>query len=257
MTSEFESTPRLTINDYQRFVVDSRFSEKADGWRSQTADYLGSEQLEFLTQHGHGFKLIMSDEMSEWMGIDRSEAPVELRYGMADEMGDSLWFIFDAADALGVSVPDAVAMAIKAHVPGLETGVSNFTDIESLAIEHAEKIEVLSKGNILGFLKDKPSLKRSPDVVFHRFVARFGRALDKQKFDGVAGPPTALMFEAIPEFDQAIGDMMLAFAYIAKDRLGVPFEEIARFNKRKLEHRERFGKEHDIHFGDFVKTEAE
>ncbi|MDB5161695.1 MAG: hypothetical protein JWM52_203 [Candidatus Saccharibacteria bacterium] len=249
MTSEFISPPQISVNDYQRFVVDSRFAQKGESWRSQTADYLVGEQLEFLTQHGHGFFLIMSDEMTEAMGFDRSQAPDELRYGMADEMGDSLWFIFDAAEALGVSVPEAVATALKAHVPDTDAKVTSFADIESLALEHAREIEVLSKGNILGFLKDKPSLKRSPDVVFHRFVARFSRALDKQKFDGVGGPVTAAMLDAIPEFDQAIGDMMLAFAYIAKDRLGIPFEEVARFNMKKLQHRKIHGKENDIHFG--------
>lgn len=90
------------------------------------------------------------------------------------------------------------------------------------------------------------SLADQPYYMLIRTLSRLSRALNPDLHD--AFPPTATVLEPVQNMTDAIGDFVLSMAYVAKDCLGIPFKDIARFNMAKLLHREQFGKENDITF---------
>jgi len=246
--SEFPLAPDLTLNNFRDFVVSSRFAEVSDAeWRKKYAGFIEGEQLEFLMQHGNGAMLLYGDHM----GINRSTAPDELRYHMADEMGDSLWFVFDIADRADLTIEECVKHSLNRFVSEAEVHtIKNFAELEALATAHADDISVTNKMGVYGIpgIRHETSLEDDPFYVITRTVARLSRSLDVHKFDSIAGPRTTTSLEAVTELDQALGDYLLALAYIATNRLGVPIEQVAKFNMEKLRHRRIYGKENDIQF---------
>ena len=246
--SEFPLAPTLTLHNFKDFVVSSRFAEESDAeWREKYANFIEGEQLELLMQHGNGAMLLYADDM----GIDRSTAPDELKYHMADEIGDSLWFMFDIADRAGLTIEECVKKSLDRFVPETEVGaVKSFVALEALAIEHANDIKVTNKMGIYGVpgVKHETSVEDHPFYVITRTASRLSRSLATQKFDSRGGPRTTASLEAVTELDQALGDYLLTLAYIATNRLGVPIEQVAKFNMEKLRHRRIHGKENDIQF---------
>ncbi len=246
--TEFAHKPELKLSEYSEFVTSSRFAEESDAdWRDKYAQFIEGEMLEFMVQHGNSSMLLYPDEM----GVDRSTAPPELRFNMADEMGDSLWFSFDIAERAGLKINDCVKDSLQRFAPDEDIpAITDFSDIESLAIKYADAIEFVNKRSFFEIedIRIATSLKDSPHYAMMRSVMRLSRSIAPARFDSIAGPPSAASLEVMAELDLALGDYMLVLAYIAKQRLDIPFEDIAQFNKNKLRHRRIHGKENDIHF---------
>lgn len=240
--------PPLKFDEYTRFVESSRFAEISDtDWREKYAAYIEGEYFELLMQHGHGMFVLLPDSF----GFDRSGVPDELCYHMADEMGDSLWFTTDIAERAGTSVQDCVAAALAHRGIEVDTPVDSFAALEKVAFENAGLISVINKRGIYFGGPGTTSLGINPQYVHMRTSARLSRALAQERYDDIStiGPLSATSLEDVVDLSVAIGDFLLAQAFCAKDRMGIPIEDIARFNMAKLKYRRIHGKENDFKFG--------
>ena len=250
--TEFLSRSPLSFNTYADFVALSRFQGEEDAeWKDKYADFVESELMEFLTQHGPGSLLLLPEECGEL----HLEAPDDLRFHMADEMGDSIWFSFDIANRIGEDPMVLCEDALRRHLPdedNLNPRVTTFAELESRAVDASDDIKVINKLGLLysSMVADPAmhltSLKQHPNYLLFRTAQRLARSLNKGRND--LAPFTASGLEQPGDTGQALGDYLLVLAYIAKARLNIPMQDIAQFNIAKLSHRKAHGKENDIHF---------
>src|SRR5208282_2034369 len=90
--------PPPTIEAYQDFVLRSR--RETGGYpydAERLSDYIASEAIELFWQHGQGYLLLLPVEFNA-QATDSPEADLRLRYSMADEVGDLVWYGGDAAN---------------------------------------------------------------------------------------------------------------------------------------------------------------
>jgi hypothetical protein len=242
-------TPKIDILGYQEFVAETRnkFLDQYN-WQDIYSDLIGDELMEVLYQHGTGSVLMMP---INWDIPTLDSVNGDLRFHMADEMGDLLWFATDAADRLGVSVDEACKKSLLVNDINTNDPVISFEDIERVSLSSAEKISVPNKASL--YFKNIPdelrktSLVDNPNYVFIRYVNRLIRSLADHQYS--LGPPTATELEPIQDISSTIGTLIFTMAYISKERLGISINDIARFNMAKLEHRKQYGKENDLVFG--------
>ncbi len=234
----------LSIDEYQQFVVASRHNDQTD---EAYANFLDGEFMETFTQHGPGSLLLMPG--IQFAETDELKAQ---RYHMADEMGDILWFATDKVAQLGQSASELCLQALQHHAPEATGPLSTFTDIEQAVITHAENIRIPNKMGMT--YPDLPehfkmtNLVENPYYLMVRTAFRVSRSLRQGKED--LSPPTATVLEPISDISQALGDYLNVLAYVARARLGIGIENIARFNMDKLKHRDNYGKAKDIQFDD-------
>ncbi len=237
---------RPNILDYQTFVASSRTKGIDDeNWKNIYSTLLKDELLEVFYQHGNGSKLLMP---SGWFRSEEKNEDDEINYHMADELGDILWFSSDCAIRLGFSVIDACKKSVLVNNLTANQPVLSFMDIETAALLNAKKIRVPNNSGLM--LQNIPeefritSLSDNPFYVFIRLISRLGKILNNGQVD--SGPSTATDFEPIQDAAEVIGSIIFSISYIAKNRLGISIEDIARFNIAKLKNRQSYGKENDI-----------
>lgn len=248
--SEYLAPEPYTTEAYSSFVRSSRLSDQTSdqpGWQERHAGLITDEWLEVITQHGNGMVLL-----TPHLSVDDIESVYQettdlddLRFKIADELGDLMWFTTNILDHSHTSINDAVRGALKSWAETESPPVlQSFTDIEKSAINYSGDLCVKPKAYLLASWQT--SLEENPYLVFSRTFGRLGRALTP--LAPRQGPPTAAELEAPITIPEACGQLLLTVAYISKKRLGVPFEAIARFNQAKLEHRKIHGKQNDIQF---------
>lgn len=234
-----------SFEEYNHFVVSTRFVKSpGSDWRDGHAAFIDAEMMEFLNQHGPGSLLLMPEEA----GIDYRNAPDTLRFPMADEEGDGVWFTFDILDRMGKQPADVCTQALQLHVPDAPP-ITNFADLEEQAVRYADNIKVINKLGLSGEVDPSiayTSLRKHPNYVLLRTGTRLSRSLDQGRND--LPPYIATELEPVQEIGQAAGNYLLVLAYVAKARLGISIQDIVRFNMAKLRHRIAYGKENDIHF---------
>lgn len=249
---------QLSFAGFENHVISSRFSEDLDrDWEKTYSDFLDAESLEMLMQHGNGMLLLMplppEAEQSFWPDAEEKRA---LQYGMADEMGDVLWFSFDVAKRNNIDISEACLKSLeKMHIT-VPAPIEKFADIEKYAMANASEIKVLNKAALLGL--DVPddrkytSLEQNPQYLLIRTARRLSRSLDKGSKD--LAPFTASELEPPVDLQQALGEYLLVLAYVAREKLDVSLEHIAQFNVAKLAHRQQFGKSFDIKFAAWIHS---
>lgn len=247
--TEYRTHSPLGFSAYGEFVTSSRFKdEEALNWKGVYADFVESELMEFLTQHGPGSLLLLPEECGEI----HLETPDDIRFHMADEMGDSVWFSFDIAERIGENPMAVCENALRLHVPEWDSRITTFAELEACAVEVADDIKVINKLGLLYGTNSAyrtthlTSLKQHPHYLLMRTGQRLARSLNEGRND--LAPFNATELESLRDTSQALGDYLLVLTYIAKARLNIPMQDIARFNIAKLSHRKMYGKENDIHF---------
>ena len=235
------STTYPTLMDYQNFVTGARFESEGD-WKNAYGDFIVGEAVEFLDQHGPGLLYLMPTR--EYL-----PPPDEaIRFGMADEAGDTLWFITDAAARWGFSLADAT----KTTLGDSGQSLADFANLRAAAHGKAESMRVITKAGLeLGdhlpdHLKYR-TLADNPGYIMNRMCNRLVRLLKQDA--AVPGPALASDLEPMTEDpQQAIGEYLLALTYTLDECLDIKIEDVARFNIAKLIHRQQHGKANDIHF---------
>lgn len=227
--------------DYVNFVVGSQredFSQNPE-WPEYIAKLIHNEAVEFEMQHGNGF-MVLIPELAQY--APDLVPPEELKHKMADELGDLVWFVTLAAHLSGKDIMQLADESFQ-RLGDCER-ISTFQELQTAAIEHADNFKVPTKIGLLGF--DLPeearmrSLRENPQYVFMRTEMRLARALEAGRYD--CAPPTASELEPLTDVDKALGDFMVAAAYVAANNLGWSIEDVLRYNAHKLTFRERFGK---------------
>ena len=230
-----------TLIEYERFVAGTRHAHVTD-WRGVYPALLEAELDEFLNQHGPAMILMQPESF----GVDYRSASARLRFSLADELSDLLWFSTDITLQSGYSLREIIA----SRGYGLETEESppTFSDVGAAALALASDLKVPNKYGIMfpdnshGYV----SLEEYPGYVFLRAAHRVRRSLDGGNTD--LSPPTATELEAVYPINETTGLLLLSIAYVAEQRLSIDFEDIARFSILKLHNRSLHGKENDISF---------
>ena len=227
-----------SLDEYQRLVVATRREDHPDDWRTGYFHLIYGEHTEFMGQHGPGMLLLLH-------GVNREEVfglYPDLRDGIAEEIGDLLWFDFSAATLLGVRAKDLSADALKAHT-GERFELESFADLEAAVCDNAHQIKVLSKMGM--YYPELPpgrkfvSLLENPFYLFNRTTFRVTRALTEGKLD--TPPFTASETEPVSSPELALGDHINTLAYVAQV-LGYDIGEVAKANIGKLQRRAIYGK---------------
>ena len=242
----------ISLSSYDEHVVNSRFSPDIDrDWEMTYSQYLDAESLEMIAQHGDGMILLMPLDTEQHGNFwPNPEDKLSLQYGMADEMGDILWFVFDVASHSQLSVSEVCKAALTELNIKVDRPIESFSDIEEYAVAHADEIKVSTKAGLM--FEDLPpqhrqtSLSQNPQYLYVRTARRLSRSLDRGARD--LAPFTASELETPLEVEQALGTYLLVLAYIAREKLEVSLDEIAQFNMAKLIHRQQFGKKFDLKF---------
>ncbi|TAH35186.1 hypothetical protein EYC59_02580 [Candidatus Saccharibacteria bacterium] len=233
----------LSFEAYENFVETVRNPDPPEfNWRKDRAKRVGDELLEVLVQHGDGLNLLLPSI------VPVAKPKPGLVHKMADELGDSCWFITDATLRAQLSLSDVTTAALQRHVGSKVEEISTFRELDIQSVNHAATIAVPNKYGLSTYLGNNPS------YLLMRTQERLIRSLNPDsRITG--GPPTATYLEGVTELPQALGDACLALSFIASARLGVSLEAVARFNMRKLTHRQAHGKENDLSFTDFLAAE--
>jgi hypothetical protein len=257
MTSVYLPELPLALQEYQTWVTtmrEPRQSEYGSNWETSYATYIAGEQQEFLTQHGHGFMLLLPEGTSAYDPAGKRE----LQYKMADELGDLVWFSTDTATRRGHPVAELCVKALWNHTGKSAAEISVFEDIEQQAIKYAGQISVPNKWGLLNpgstSRHAMTSLADNPNYVFVRAGNRLCRSLDDSTLQ--LSPPTSERIEPPQDTLTALGTYFLAMAYVSRSCLDVPFQNVAAFNMAKLLHRREFGKKHDIQFDTFYDSHS-
>jgi len=246
--SETELKPASTLDEYSRSVAETWRKEghNAITWRDDYAGLIKGEFGELL--HQHGTMYIFLDSLSK---IDTSEgrkrffADNQAQYdGLVEELGDLLWFSFRTAAEIEIDPKEASQQALSRYTQQAYVPFQTFEEIEEQVVKDARAIAVPSKYG-LRHPEELPEnfvdLTESPQYVIMRLVFRLARALEEGKSD--TPPYTASMMEPIPELSQSIGDCINIVAYVSRQILELPTEEVARRNIEKLRKRALNGKE--------------
>lgn len=252
--SELLTPEPPTLAQYEQFIVSSRKDDisENDNFGELYADFLQGEQIEFLMQHGSGALLLLPPEF----GVQNHDSENELRFHMADEMGDILWFGAASVHMIGSTIAQSVGKAVTAF--GIPTNnYASFDDIESEALIHAGRITFPNKHGLL--FPDFPqsfkqtSLQDNPFYAFTRSIRRVTRMLQEGKHD--QAPFSATELEQVQDPETALGTLFLTLAYISKAKLNIAVSDVAAFNTAKLQNRQLHGKENDIHFdASFIRS---
>lgn len=245
----------ITPTDYSDFVSNSRFQNMDKNWKKNSADYLSGEFLETITQHGGAEAVVALLPEALIPGYEPTDISQETRYAMADEIGDTLWFLVDALDRVDSSIATATTAAFKAHGIEVDGTIMGFEEIQRLALDNADVIRHISKaGLLMGYtdITETPerlttSLRENPLVMLTRTTRRVTRSLEDGQHD-VAPYASAAEHEPVAELELAIGQHIITLAYILENRLGVTLNGVATFNRDKLVNRAAHGKQNDIHF---------
>lgn len=253
--SELPTATPIDTDGYREFVKSMRTGDVEDDWKDISVQYLNGEMLEALTQHGgpEAVVLFMPSDFIE--GFRPSDVSAETRYAIADELGDSLWFTVDVLDRTKSTVGTATKDALESFGIEVSDEPKTFNDIQHFAVENADQIRYISKGGLtMGYtdINSTPdhfisTLPQNPLLHFTRTNRKLTRALEDGKKD-IAPYASGADFEPVSDIALAAGQHLLSIAWIAQARLGVSLDGIAAFNRDKLLHRKKHGKENDIHF---------
>ncbi len=235
----------LSFAAYENFVEAVRFPDPPSfNWREDRAQRIGEELLEVLVQHGDGFNLLLPSV------IPVASPEPELVHKIADELSDSCWFITDITCRAQYSLSEITTDALRKHTGSAVETISTFRELDTQSVDHALSISVPNKYG------RRTNLSDNPGYLLMRTQERLIRSLDPDsRITG--GPPTATYLEDVTELPQALGDACLVLSFIASDRLGVGLEAVARFNMRKLTHRQAHGKGNDLSFTEFLEAEQQ
>lgn len=233
----------VSLDAYQHFVASTQFDMGME-WEPKYADWIRSESMEFLTQHGPGALLVMPDSFE----LDKTDVHhqfPELRDQMLDELGDLVWFGFSVAERNGINAMDASKHALTNHGVSVEQPLDSFEGLSELVIRRAGDIGVANKISVLIPEADEvlktTHLDENPFYVLQRTVARLCRALNDTSHEGIL--PSMTDLEAPTEITQAIGDYLNTLAYIASVHLEADIQSAVTINIAKLQKRQIHGKE--------------
>lgn len=246
--SEFYVPPLSDIDEYQAFVRESRFGEAAeDGWdspdtRAKYADYVQDEVAEILFQHGPSMNLMVP---TAWMHMVRENPSLggiddlrELQDKIADETGDTVWFLSDILLREGHNVAQAAGQRLSEKT-GEQVHIRDFATLDQQVAIHSDAICTPHAWRQYG--DGEQTVTEFPGLVYMRYSEELIQAL---KADGE---------EPDGRITNAAADMLLALTYIAQSRLDTNIETIANFNRAKLQNRRANDgdKSKDISFADF------
>jgi len=224
----------------------TRFNDSESPWQETYAGYIRGELMEFLGQHGPGANLLLPARA----GISPNDAPEDLRFSMADELGDLLWFGTDIASRISVPISQVCLDALRQYAGYTKTPPATFPDLAEAAVAHASDITVPTRLGLrypnIPSIPGHSSLASNPLYLFIRTTGRLTRALDQGAHD--LSPPGATELEPVQDPVRSLGTYFLVLAYIASTRLRIPVNSIVDFNMAKLRHRRLHGKEKDIKF---------
>lgn len=253
--SERLSHDVINVRSYQDFVASTRHDGSDEDWKLRSADYLNGEMIEALTQHGgaDAIALFMPDRLM--LDYDPSNTSPEIRYAIADELGDSLWFTVDILNRIQSNISNACHEAFQSFNIDVDTPIHTFADIQESVVSNADAIRYINKaGLIMGYddVASTPdyfvtSIEQNPLLHITRSNRRLARSLEDGKRDQ-APYASGADFESLSDISTAAGQHLLSLAWLAHNRLGVTFNGIAAFNHAKLVHRRSYGKDKDIHF---------
>ncbi len=244
MTEALKRQP-YTLDAFEQMTVDNfrRAEGEITDWKLYYAERLTDETKEFGFQHGPGLLLLSP----AYMVPDYAVEDESLQEGMADELGDKLYFAAHLARHIGIPLKRIAANALGKHTDTQYTGIETFSDLQTTVMANAHKISIpneLSYG-MLSFINDdqphidapftKTTLQDNPLFVLMRFTNRLVDSLDPSTRDRAAVEPTV-------DTTTALGDYVNALTYVAKARLGKNIEDIALATKAKSEHRKKYGK---------------
>ena len=179
------------VESYQRFVSDARYKNLGDDWRSKSAEYLSSEMIEALTQHGGTEAAVLFLPSSFIPDYKPKYISAEVRYAIADELGDSLWFTVDCIDRDQENVATACARALGSFGLPAENSIHTFSDLQQAVTEHADMIRYINKAGLLMGYSDVAtapdhfvsSLPANPLLHLTRSNRRLARSLEEGNND--------------------------------------------------------------------------
>lgn len=160
--------------------------------------------------------------------INQESAERSVRSGMADEIGDLIWFLTDVADRQGWQLEDLLNYCLYEKGVTLEAPITNFNDFQ--------KTITLHSGNIS--IAQNPSNKENS-------TARLSEA-SLELASNYLGLPDDPISESKMEDPKIIGDLFMIYSYYASAKLGVSLQQIADFNQQKILHRREFNKEYGM-----------
>lgn len=245
------------VESYQRFVSVVRNKNLGEDWRVKSAEYLSGEMVEALTQHGglEAARLFLPSSFIP--DYQPNDITPEVRYAIADELGDSLWFTVDCLDRVQGKVTTACEQALESFGVSVENPIHTFSDLQQVVIKNADKIRYINKAGLMVGRDDiatapdhfVTTLPQNPLLHLTRTNRRLARSLEEGKKD-IAPYASGADLEPVSHVPLAAGQHLLTIAWLAQERLGVSMNGIASFNVEKLLHRQIHGKENDIHFNE-------
>lgn len=230
-----------TLDEYQQLVVGLRRAPQTEGWEELNGEIGSEESLEVFTQHSNSMTILAPDRW--WTHKSIHNLPPSARFGFAEEIGDVLWFAADTASRSGIYLTRAIESAVQENRIATDAP-SNFEELGLISRLTAPSLRVATT---LGFDEklDKPvphttSLPENPFLVYGRSILRVIKSINPEVL--FIGQRRAIDSEAAKPVSIAVGELILATAYVSEVRLGIPIGLIAQYNIEKLEHRAQYGK---------------
>lgn len=230
-----------TLDEYQELAASLRRNTTQNGWEELNGKIGADEGFEVFMQHGDVMAVLAPSSFWTPERIQSMKPPA--RFGMAEEIGDVLWFASDTAQRSNISLTDAVASALHRHNISAEPHTT-FTQLGQLAQTHASQLTVTTT---LGFFgretRPEPhtvSLHENPYLIYGRTILRTIKSINPDLT--CIGQRRAIDSETPLPIAEAVGELIIATAFVSEERLEVPVSLIAQYNIEKLQDRALRGK---------------
>lgn len=171
----------------------------------------------------------------------------ELKHDVSDELSDILWFCFDVAAHNKVDVGTASASSLTMRTGEPHTAPESFEALQDSVMQNADNILFKVGSN----RSKEVSIAASPLQTFASALLNLTTALQY----GIAEPVTEVN---VPDAEKisletAIGDFINVIVYVAKDRLDLDVNALAKYNVFKLRQRKLYGKQAGNKFSEFFE----
>lgn len=230
-----------TLDQYQEFAAALRRNPSQTGWEELNGEIGADEGLEVLVQHGDPMAVLAPLPFWAPKRMHSMEPPA--RFGIAEEIGDVLWFASDTAERSGIPLSTAVASALHRHNISAEPPTT-FTQLGQLAQAHAKQLTVATTLGLFGSeIRPEPhtvSLQENPYLVYGRTILRTIKSIRPDLLS--IGQRRTIDSEPALPVAEAVGELTIATAFVSEERLKVPVSLIAQYNIEKLQDRASRGK---------------
>ncbi|HEU4609282.1 MAG TPA: hypothetical protein VFS31_14290, partial [Chitinophagaceae bacterium] len=172
--SEYLPNPELAVDDYQDFVDSTDTSGAAldEVWDKGRSELLFDEYIEAMFQHGRGFGYILP-------GYSYDMKDDKLRFKVADELGDILWFSTNILSKKGLRLSESLSRYLSERT-GHRAHISTFADLQRYVLVFASDITVANKLTYLGLGHSelaRTNVKDNPFYFLTRSINRLGESL--------------------------------------------------------------------------------